>query len=560
MTFFLSPVHFPLDNFAGGGLALARENQTSKYPFLAVEFDTFPNIWDPPYQHVGIDINSVRSNITTAWLSNIQDGKKVFASVRYESTLKRLTVTFTGFGSSNNVIEQNLSYDVDLRDYLPEWVTVGFSAATGWSSEMHTLYSWSFTSSLEENDKPKDKAPTENTPKIIDVPRNDKSTNRSNKVTGLVIGLGVGVCVFVGVILSWLYFFLWKKSREEKGNEVISNLSMDDDFEKGTGPRKFSYNDLVRATNNFSEQEKLGEGGFGAVYRGFFKELDLFVAVKRISSGSKQGIREYASEVKVISQLRHRNLVQLIGWCHEKRELLLVYELMPNGSLDSHLFKENKLLTWEMRYNIVLGLASGLLYLQEECQQLVVHRDIKSSNIMLDSNFNAKLGDFGLARLVDHNKGFQTTLLAGTLGYMAPEYVITGKASKESDVYSFGIVALEIACGKKPLNLKGNEDQISMVQWVWDLYRGGNVKLLEGADPRLNGDFDEQQLECLMVVGIWCAHPDAKLRPSIRQAIQVLNFEASLPVLPLKMPVPTYSSPVVKASSLSLSLSDHSIS
>ena len=228
--------------------------------------------------------------------------------------------------------------------------------------------------------------------------------------------------------------------------------------------------------------------------------------------------------------MRHRNLVQLIGWCHEKKELLLVYEFMENGSLDSHLFKGKTMLTWAMRYKIAQGLASALLYLHEEWEQCVVHRDVKSSNVMLDSNFNAKLGDFGLARLVDHEKGSQTTVLAGTMGYLAPECVVTGKASKETDVYSFGVVALEIACGRKPFDLKVQESRMRMVQWVWDLY--GTGQLLEAADPKLSTNFDEKEMECLMVVGLWCAHPYHMLRPSIRQAIQVLNFEAPLPILP----------------------------
>ena len=216
---------------------------------------------------------------------------------------------------------------------------------------------------------------------------------------------------------------------------------------------------------------------------------------------------------------------------------------MPNGNLSSCLLDEKTPLTWAMRYKIALGLASSMLYLHEEWEQCVVHRDIKSSNVMLDSDFNAKLGDFGLARLVDHGKGSQTTVLAGTMGYMAPECLMTGKASKETDVYSFGIVALEICCGRRPVEPKAKEKQIRLVECVWDLYGVG--KLVDAADPRLSDDFDEEQMERLMIVGLWCTHPDCNLRPSIRQAINVLNSEASLPLLPLKMPVPMYYSPPV---------------
>ncbi|CAL5438514.1 unnamed protein product [Camellia sinensis] len=352
----------------------------------------------------------------------------------------------------------------------------------------------------------------------------------------VLVGSIGGVCVLIGG-LGFLWFCLKKKKKNRVENKYKALYEL---LEAETGPKKFSYQELATATRYFVEEEKLGQGGFGGVYRGFLKELNSYVAVKRVSKESKQGIKEYASEVKIINRLRHRNLVQLLGWCHEERELLLVYEFMPNGSLDSHLFKDNTFLTWLTRYNIAKGLAATLFYLHEEWEQCVLHRDIKSSNIMLDSKFNAKLGDFGLARLVDHGRVSQTTVLAGTMGYMAPECLVTSKSSKESDVYSFGIVALEIACGRKPIDLMAEEGHMRLMEWVWELYGRGN--LLEAADAKL-GDFDEEQMECLLFVGLWCAHPDYNLRPSIKQAIQVLDFEAPLPSLPPNMPVPTYSAP-----------------
>ncbi|XP_059446402.1 L-type lectin-domain containing receptor kinase IX.1-like [Corylus avellana] len=403
-------------------------------------------------------------------------------------------------------------------------------AATGGSSAIYTVHTWDFSSSLK------------------DVVTNQRKKNN----LGLAIGLGVGGPFLVGG-LALILLGLWKKKNRRRTDEELAlDRCMDEEFQKGIGPKRFLFNELARATNNFNDEEKLGQGGFGGVYKGFLRDSNTFVAVKRVSKGSKQGIKEYASEVKIISRLRHKNLVQLIGWCHERGELLLVYEFMPNGSLDSHLFREENLLIWAMRYNIAQGLALALLYLHEEWEQCVVHRDIKSSNIMLDSNFNTKLGDFGLARLVDHLKGSQTTVLAGTMGYMAPECVTTGKASKESDVYSFGIVALEIACGRKPIKLNAPENQVVMVEWVWELY--GIGKILEAVDPKLGGDFDEQQMERLMIVGLWCAHPDRNLRPSIRQTIHVLNFEAPLPVLPSNIPGPPQFSATMNRHAMSLSM------
>ncbi|KAF2320634.1 hypothetical protein GH714_029290 [Hevea brasiliensis] len=291
------------------------------------------------------------------------------------------------------------------------------------------------------------------------------------------------------------------------------DFSLGDDFRSERGPRKFSHKELADATN-FSEGEMLGERGFGAVHRGFLKELNSYDSVKRVSKRSKQGVKEFAAEVKIISRLRHRNLVKLIGWCHEK-ELLLAYEFLPNGSLDSHLFYGKSLLKWEVRYRIAQGLASALLNLHEDGDECVLHGDIKSSNIMLDSDFNAKAWDFGLARLVDHAKGFQTTVLAGTMGYMSHECLNSGKASKESDIYSFRVVALEIACGRRVVEPRLQENQTRIVEWVWELY--GIGKTLEAADPKLCEDFDEQEMERLMIVGLWCVHPDCTFRPLIRQ-------------------------------------------
>jgi serine/threonine protein kinase len=536
LAFFLAPNGSTIPNVTqGGAMGLTNDNEplnSTDNPFVAVEFDIYSNTWDPPGVHVGIDINSMLSVANVSWLGgniSIMGGRINEARINYNSSSHNLSVLFTGL-INNATVWRSLSYNIDLRDPLPEWVTFGFSAATGSSTAMHTIRTWDFSSTLED---------------IITKPR-------KNNRFGLAIGLGVGGSFLVGGF-ALILFCLWKRNNSYTLEDLAFDRCMDDEFQRETGPKRFSFKELAHATNIFNDEEKLGQGGFGGVYRGFLRDLNSFVAVKRVSKGSKQGIKEYASEVKIISRLGHRNLVQLIGWCHERGELLLVYEFMPNRSLDTHLFTGESLLIWAMRYKVAQGLASALLYLHEEWEQCVVHRDIKSSNIMLDSDFNAKLGDFGLARLVDHLKESQTTVLAGTMGYMAPECVTTGKASKESDVYSFGIVALEIACGRKPIKHNALEDQVVMVEWVWELY--GIGKVLESADPRLAGDFDEQQMERLMIVGLWCAHPDRDLRPSIRQTIHVLNFETPLPVLPSNMPRLEHLAPAVNRYAMSLSVS-----
>nr|XP_043630104.1 L-type lectin-domain containing receptor kinase IX.1-like [Erigeron canadensis] len=534
LTFFLAE-----DNgvalYAGAlGLPYDTTHNVTISPFVAVEFDTFGlNGYDNHSfnDHVGIDVNNLSSVRISEWQTDIPNGRQCQAWIQYDSDSKNLSVSFTNIRDSNVVRQNGLYYNIDLRDVLPEWVIFGFSAATSADSfQKNIVKSWIFNSSDLKVDK--NKVLTPNT-------RNGK-----NKIRPHVVGLLAGVAVLVTFLVT-LAFVLWRKNKNYEGEveELRFTVEMNNEFEmQATGPRRFSYAELARSTAGFSEKEMLGEGGFGGVYKGFLKDSSTYVAVKRISKSSKQGMKEYASEVRIISRLRHKNLVQLTGWCHQRGELLLVYEFMENGSLDLHLFKGKSLLTWGTRHKIAHGLASALLYLHEEWTQCVLHRDIKSSNLMLDSNFNAKLGDFGLAKLVDHEKGHKTTVAAGTMGYMAPECVATGKASKDSDVFSFGIVALEIASGRKPIDYKAKkENQIYLVEWVWELY--GVDGLLEAIDPHLGSDFVEEEIKRLMIVGLWCAHPDSKHRPSIRQAIQVLNCEASLPVLPSEMPVASYNIP-----------------
>ncbi|TVU11652.1 hypothetical protein EJB05_45249, partial [Eragrostis curvula] len=348
------------------------------------------------------------------------------------------------------------------------------------------------------------------------------------------------VALMLGLHVARYYYLQWRRGRTKSvgsltffRGEAVEIVEL----EQGTGSKRFSYDELAAATDNFSDNQKLGEGGFGSVYRGFLEELNLPVAVKRISKSSRQGWKEFMSEVRIISQLRHRNLVLLIGWCYDVGDdLLLVYELMHNGSVENHLYHPDleKQLAWPRRYKIALGLGSALVYLHHDTEQCVVHRDIKPSNVMLDASFGAKLGDFGLARVIDDGRRSRTTALAGTTGYMDPECMATGRTTVESDVYSFGVVLLEIACGRCPVVTLQNGNTIHLVQRVWELYGAG--RLLDAADARLAGDYNVQEMERLMTVGLWCAHPDRSLRPTIRHAVNVVRFDAPLPSLPASMP------------------------
>ncbi|XP_047331977.1 L-type lectin-domain containing receptor kinase IX.1-like [Impatiens glandulifera] len=515
LAFFLAPFGSQIPaNSAGNYLGLLNTTtikDTSRNQIVAVEFDTTSSdAFDPQHEHVGIDVNTLQSVTTLPWNASMYTGNVIDVWITYNSSTTDLTVNWANKTNPNSTI----SHKVDLKKVLPQWVMVGVTASTGSFRQKHIIQSWEFSSSLDIKEQ--------------------SGTRRHIK---LILGLSLSIGpLVIGIILA-----ITLKKTICKSKDVEANLitSMNDDLERGLGPHPFSYGDLALATNNFSEERKLGEGGFGSVYKGYLISLDLLIAVKKISKASKQGKKEYVTEVKVISQLRHRNLVQLIGWCHDHQgQFLLVYEFMPNGSLDVHLFGKKVVFNWDTRHKIALGLASALLYLHEEWEQCVVHRDIKSSNIMLDSNFNVKLGDFGLARLTDHDHGPETTGLAGTLGYMAPEYLRTGRASKESDVYSFGVVILEIVTGRRCRDAKLAESQMGLVEWVWDLY--GKGKILDTIDKRMNQEFNGNEVECLVIVGLWCAHPDHTLRPTIKQATHVLHFDLSLPKLPPKMPTSIY--------------------
>jgi hypothetical protein len=410
LAFFLAPNGSLLPEYASGGcLALFSQCDNLTIPrkdMVAVEFDTYPNpAWDETdKEHVGININSIKSEKKQDLSRTMKNGVIVDAVIRYDSKANDLSVSWSFPGDPF----VTLSHRVNLTTLLPEWVSIGFAAGSAYYFETHEILSWEFTTEL-----------------LPAVPGSTSSTSSAGLIVGCVVG---GLFLVCGIVL--VFVFVWRKRSRGKGKEGEKNGDFMEQEIEHTGPKRFSYNDLVRATNDFAEEGKLGEGGFGGVYKGFLSELQQFVAVKKVFRPSDQGKKAYTTEIKIISILRHKNMVQLIGWCHENSALILVYEFMPNGSLDFHLFGGRTQLKWEVRHKIALGLASALLYLHEESGQYVVHRDIKTSNIMLDSDFNAKLGDFGLARLMDEEAGVKTTGLAGTWGYIAPEYASTGKATK----------------------------------------------------------------------------------------------------------------------------------
>ncbi|KAF7850051.1 hypothetical protein BT93_L5899 [Corymbia citriodora subsp. variegata] len=311
--------------------------------------------------------------------------------------------------------------------------------------------------------------------------------------------------------------------RKRKFSEVL------EDWERDYGPHRFKYKDLYIATKGFRDQELLGAGGFGQVYRGILPTSNIEIAVKRVSHESRQGMREFVAEIISIGRLRHRNLVVLLGYCRRKRELLLIYDYMPNGSLDKYLYNQPKVtLNWMQRFRVIKGVASGLLYLHEGWEQVVIHRDIKASNILLDAELTGRLGDFGLARLHNHGTDPQTTHVAGTVGYLAPGHMRTGKATRSTDVFAFGVFLLEVACGRRPIK-HGDTEDVILVDWVFSRWYRGDI--LEVSDPKLGSEFVEEEMELVLKLGLMCSHSNPLMRPSMRQALQYLEGDLPMPEL-----------------------------
>ncbi|XP_057542747.1 probable receptor-like protein kinase At1g11050 [Amaranthus tricolor] len=385
-------------------------------------------------------------------------------------------------------------------------------------------------------------------------PSGSNSTSHLKLHLGLI---GAAVVVFVIIFLSSLYFWHYKQQLKKTGDNLECNTDREGRprLRPNTGAIWFKIEDLEKATNYFSQKNFIGRGGFGMVYKGTLSDGTV-VAVKKITESNIERDSDFRNEVEIISNLRHRNLVPLRGCCmidvgdiddeYGGNCRYLVYEYMPNGNLDDHLFHTcangsgalRKPLTWPQRKCIILDVARGLAYLHHGVKPAIYHRDIKATNILLDSDMRARVADFGLAKQVTEGHSHLITRVAGTHGYLAPEYALYGQLTEKSDVYSFGVVVLEIMCGRRALDLSalGSSTTVLITDWAWSLVKEGRLEEVLDAFLLREGDSSEQNprgiMERFVRVGILCAHVMVALRPTISDALKMLEGDIEVPHIP----------------------------
>lgn len=518
---------FVLTNFTSPPGALASQyfglftNATvpTVAPLFAVEFDTGrnPEFNDPDDNHIGIDLNNIESAVTqSAGYYNstgafvpiqMKDGRNVQAWIEFDGENLEINVTVAPIGVPRPS-RPTLTYrDPAIANYLSDEMFVGFSASKTQWIEAQRILAWSFSDTGVARE-----INTTNLPVFL-LPESSSSLS-----AGAIAGIAIGCAVFV-IVSASLGFWFWRKRKlkcEEEDDDI-------EDWELEYWPHRFSHDELSDATNGFSADQLLGSGGFGKVYKGTLPNKTE-IAVKCVNHDSKQGLREFMAEISSMGRLQHKNLVQMRGWCRRGNILMLVYDYMPNGSLNRWIFdKPKSLLSWSQRRRVLADVAEGLSYLHGGYDQVVVHRDIKSSNILLDSEMRGRLGDFGLAKLYGHNEVPNTTRVVGTLGYLAPELATVAAPTAASDVYSFGVVVLEVACGRRPIEMNKAEEEAVLIDWVRDLYDQGRVA--EAADGRIRGEYAVEEMEVVLKLGLACCHPSPLRRPTMVEVVAVLIGE-----------------------------------
>ncbi|KAM1358488.1 hypothetical protein TB2_045459 [Malus domestica] len=364
----------------------------------------------------------------------------------------------------------------------------------------------------------------------------EEHTRRKLPLSLIIVAVLLSVIFLACIVIS---IYIWRRNMNNKRDQIrrgqfdserrVKELIDTSEFkeEEGIDVPFFDMQTILDATDNFSNANKLGQGGYGPVYKGMFLGGQE-IAVKRLSRVSGQGLQEFRNEVVLIAKLQHRNLVRLKGYCMKGEEKILLYEYMPNKSLDYFIFDHTKsmFLNWEMRFSIILGIARGLLYLHQDSRLRIIHRDLKTSNILLDEEMNPKISDFGLARIVGGKETqANTNTVVGTYGYMAPEYALDGTFSVKSDVFSFGVVLLEIISGKKNTGFYQSEQTFSLINYAWRLWTEN--KVLDLMDKTLDESCNKNQFIQCVNVGLLCVQEDPNDRPAMSNVITMLDSETA---------------------------------
>ncbi|KAK8926201.1 putative LRR receptor-like serine/threonine-protein kinase RKF3 [Platanthera zijinensis] len=346
---------------------------------------------------------------------------------------------------------------------------------------------------------------------------------------------GAAGLILVGVLSIWCFLYR-RRRRRTKWSRTLAKPRKDPQIGASTNLIKLSFDDIRAATRNFSRENIIGRGGYGNVYRGVLKD-DTVVAVKRFKNCSAGGDAVFAHEVEMIASVRHVNLVSLRGYCTattsmEGHQRIIVCDLIPNGSLHDHLFAfgAGQALSWPARQKIAVGMARGIAYLHYGVQPAIIHRDIKASNILLDDNFDALVADFGLAKFAPEGASHVSTRVAGTLGYVAPEYALFGQLTEKSDVYSYGVVMLELLSGKKAFKTTEDGENWLLTDWAWSLVREGRpLEVIEKGIEELGSD---DVLERYVLVAVLCSHPQLHARPTMDQVVKILESDVAVPAIP----------------------------
>ncbi|KAK8504024.1 hypothetical protein V6N13_092746 [Hibiscus sabdariffa] len=484
---------------------------------FGVEFDVFANqeFDDIDDNHVGIDTNSLKSTSSHAagyWPDNknndfeelkLNNGKNYQVWIDYADSVINVTMAPVGVKRPNRPL---LNVSLNLSDVFEDEMYVGFTSSTGRLVESHRILSWSFSNS---NFSLSQRLVTTGLP-LFTIPKTPFHKRRS-----FIAVVTVGSLVVV-VSVALLSLCLIRRERRKAKERAAM-----EDWEFEYWPHKMSYQEIDAATGGFSDENVTGFGGNGKVYKGVLPG-GTEIAVKCITH-INDGMREFLAEISSLGRLKHRSIVGLKGWCKkEKGTFMLIYDYMENGSLDKRVYyncDETKMLNCEERVGILKDVASALLYLHEGWESKVLHRDIKASNVLLDKDMNGRLGDFGLARMHGHGQVATTTRVVGTVGYLAPEVIRSGRASTQTDVFGFGVLILEVMCGRRPIE----DGKPPLVDWVWQLMM--QEELLAAVDARLkaNEGFNEEEVTKILHLGLLCSYPNPDSRPRMRQVVIALE-------------------------------------